>query len=121
MHYKVATHGEFETLNPDGFHTASGEDAGVDYWDNLLQCTPDYETPAEELLGPLKRMPKKYRRLYNLFYVCNLTRAEICEMEGYSWKGIEHQLRTMREWLRKELRKDELGRKLGTNGQKGDL
>ena len=121
MHYKVATHGEFATLNPDRFRTDSGEDAGVDYWDNLLQCTQDDESVSEELKTVLERMPEKYKEVYQLFYECDLKYVDICELTGKSNSVINERLKSMRSWVKKELRKDAMGRKLGKNGQKGDL
>jgi DNA-directed RNA polymerase specialized sigma24 family protein len=120
MHYKVETHGEFSTINPDGFRRDTGEDAGVDYWDNLLQCTQDAESVSEELKTVLARMPEKYKKVYHLFYECDLRHVDICELTGVSNTGINERLKAMRSWVKKELKKDEMGRKLGTNGKKSD-
>lgn len=119
MHYNTRDFGEITSINPDHFTRDDGEAAGVDYWDNLLQCTQEDESVSEELETVLARMPEKYKKVYRLFYECELRYVDISEVTGMSTTSINDRLKAMRIWVKKELKKDELGRRMGMDGQKG--
>lgn len=81
------------------------EKTGWEPTDNTVDIETDYivKEEKETLLAAVARLTEKQQRLIQLYYYEEKTSTEIAAMQGVDPSAIRHQLKTVREKLKKLL------------------